>query len=94
MADIKISWTSNPQGQIGPRPQKIKVNETCYFTSPDAGDLVVDFGNASPLASGKTIARDVAFIPQKTGRFPFSCMFTPPGGKPMKIDGGEIDIGN
>lgn len=94
MAEIKISWSSKPQGQLGSRPQKIKLKETCRITSPDAGDLVVDFGAASPLATGQTIKRDVAFIAQKSGRFPFTCIFTPPGGKPMKIDGGEIEIGD
>ena len=93
MAEIKISYKSNPQGQLGVRPQKVRLHETCRITSPDAGDLVVEFTGSSPLSSGTTIKRDTDFVVNKPGRFHFNCVFTPPEGKPMKIDGGEIEIG-
>ena len=90
MVEIQISYKSKPQGQLGVRPQQIRHNETCRITSPDAGDLVVEFTGRSPLSNGTTIKRDTDFVPNSSGRFPFNCVFTPPGGQPMKIDGGDL----
>ena len=93
MTEIKISYTSVPQGQLGGRPQKINLNEICRITSPDTGELVVEFLGRTPLASGQFIKKDVDFLAHKSGHFAFNCVFTPPDGKPIKIDGGEIEIG-
>src|SRR6185437_8119941 len=53
--EIKIRWTTNPPGQIGPRPKRIKVSGTFLFTSPDdAGFTGIEFKQGSPLAYGET----------------------------------------
>ena len=106
MAEIKISWSAIPQGLVGPRPQKIKLNEKCRFTCIDPGELRIEFINDSPLHKDKkvlTIDKDVDFVAQKEGKFKFICELTPPGAtKPIRLGdpnnpnspaGGEIEIG-
>jgi hypothetical protein len=92
MAEIKISY---PAGQVGPRPQKVKLNESCRFTCTDPGTLEVEFTNGSPT-NKKTFKKDESFVAKNPGRFLFKCTLTPPNGPPQVLDpsvGGEIDVG-
>ena len=102
MAEIKISWKAIPPGQVGPRPQKIKLSETHLFTCADPGTLTIEFIKDSPLDKDNkrmTIGKDVDFIAQKEGRFKFKCKLTAPDGTTRTLGdaneaaGGEIEIG-
>jgi hypothetical protein len=97
MAEIKISYTAVPPGQVGLRPQKIKQGDSCRFTCGDAGTLEVEFTNGSPTNIMK-FKKDQSFVAEKTGRFKFKCTLTPAGGGPPRVldpsVGGEIDVGN
>jgi plastocyanin len=96
MAEIKISYTAVPPGQVGPRPQKVKRGDACRFTSTDPGTLEVEFTNGSPTNTTK-FKKDESFVAETPGRFRFKCTLTPPGGgTPRVLDpnvGGEIDVG-
>jgi hypothetical protein len=103
MAEIKISYSASPRGQIGPRPQRIPLNEPCYFTCADPGTLTVEFLGASPVENRSRFEQNEYFVASKTGNFKFKCILTPPGGKPIVLGdpndpspsvGGEIEIGN
>jgi hypothetical protein len=102
MTEIRISYSAAPRGQVGPRPQPIKLNEVCRFTCAEPGSLTLEFLDESPLGYQKTIEKDVDFVPVKAGRFKFKCILTPPGGKPIVLGdpldpaaeiGGEIEVG-
>src|SRR5260370_27226558 len=103
MTEIKISYSAVPKGQIGTRPQKIALNESCRVTSADPGTLTIEFINGSPVNNRTKINCDEVFIAEKAGRFRFKCILTPPGGQPIVLGdsndpnatpGGEIDVGN
>jgi hypothetical protein len=102
MTEIKISYSATPKGQIGPRPQKIALNESCRFTCADPGTLTIEFVNGSPVTNATKINKDENFVAAKSGHFKFKCILTPPGGSPITIGdpndpnsaaGGEIEIG-
>ena len=102
MAEIKIIYSGASKGQAGPRPQRVKLNETCRVTCDQPGALTIDFIGPSPLREGRSMKRDTDFIVIKPGRFKFKCTLTPPGGRPLTLGdpqdpnsgiGGEIEVG-
>lgn len=103
MAEIKISYSARVKGQVGPRPQKIHLNEVCRVTCAEEGALTIEFLDGSPLERGTTrINKDEDFVVTRPGRFRFKCVLTLPGRKPMvvgdpddpnSVPGGEIEVG-
>jgi hypothetical protein len=103
MAEIKISYSATPKGQVGPRPQRVKANEKCRFTCTDPGSLTMEFTNGSPMENGTKIGKDQDFVASKSGLFKFRCVLTPPGGRPIvlgdpndpnSVSGGELLVGD
>ena len=104
MAEIRISYSAVPPGQIGVRPLQVRLHETCRFTCADPGKLSMKFTKGSPLKNGATeIESNIDFVVEKSGRFGFICSLTPEGGgkpiilgdpsDPNSAAGGEIEVG-
>ena len=100
--EIEITYSKQPQGQLGPRPRKIPFNEPFRFTTKDPGVLTIEFTGDSPLADGSKIVKaNTNVIATKPGRFPFTCTLENQGvrrtfgiaGVPSSGVGGELEVG-
>ena len=101
MTEIKLSYSTEPMGLIGPRPQAIKKNESCVFMCDDPGSFEIEFVNGSPANDNATkFSKGSGFVAYKAGRFKFQCTFIRPDGTTITVGaqsdstpGGEIEIG-
>src|ERR1051326_2602254 len=98
MAEIRISY---PEGQLGPRPQAIKLNERCRVTCSQPGTVTIEFTQDSPFGAA-IVHGNMDVVAKKPGKFKFKCTLTPPGGQPIVLGdandpksgpGGELEIG-
>ena len=86
--EVKISYSSTPKGQVGPRPRKLALGSEFRFTCDDPGDLTVEFIGESPLKNGAKDVQQNKLVTagNKPGRYPFVCI--------LKVDGREIRLGD
>lgn len=99
--EIEITYSKQPQGQVGTRPRRIPRNAEFHFTTKDPGDLSIEFTGDSPLADGsKKVKANTAVKAAKPGRYPFLCTLEHNGVKrtlgiasdPSSGVGGELEV--
>lgn len=73
---IKVNYKTQPQGQVGPKPRKVKPGTELRFDCDDpTGDFEVEFLGESPLSSGakKATRNQQVFAGTKPGVYKFKC---------------------
>jgi hypothetical protein len=101
--EIRISYTANPPGQVGPRPRQLAPGSKFKLTCVDKGEFTAEFIGDSPLKSGaKTMKKDIEQeLGTKKGKFQFKCILKEDGKEPVILDprdaavggGGELEVG-
>jgi len=97
---IEISYSTNPRGQVGVRPRKLKRKSQFRVFTKDRGVLSIEFIDSSPLKNGAmTAAGNKDLSVEKAGRFLFKCILEVDGQRivldprdPVSPGGGDIEI--
>ena len=100
---IQVNY-SNPRGQVGPRPRKLRLKQAFEVRADIPGDLSIEFTGPSPFDNGAKIVnagKDKKLVVDKAGKFAFKCLLDQNGtilelgnpADPASGVGGQLDVG-